>query len=454
MCHAEAPGGRVAAAVRPIGDVSPFQQLQAASTIFYSPLCAERLPQRVLFRIEDECPPAAGTDAARLSMKLAVAKEIAAGERRVALVPESVKKLATAGFRVTIERGAGEWAHFSDAAYLDAGATIEHRNEELFGDADMMLKLGVPLRGAEPAKHEVDMMRPGSMLLSSLMPTRNTDVVVALAERGITALSTDTIPRSTRAQSMDTLSAMANIAGYKGALIAALELNRYAPMLTTAAGTILPAKFFIIGAGVAGLQAIATAKRLGASVSATDVRPEVKEQIESVGAKYVGIDLKSNTSAGGGYARELSEDDKARQRQLLAEQCEVSNAVITTALIGGVFAPKLITREMVRRMQPGAVIVDLAAEGGGNCELSRPGETVIESGVQIIAPLNLPATMPTDASVLWSRNLTNFLLAFWKDKAFQLDLDDEIMRGAVITHQGEILHPRTKEAVAAAQAAR
>lgn len=379
-------------------------------------------------------------------MKLGVPRELARGEKRVALVPESVKKLTQAGFGVLVEHGAGERAYFPDKTYLEAGATVERDPGRLFGEADCVLKVGTPLSG-DP-RDEVSLMRSGQMLLSSLMPTRNPGVVKGLMERGVTSFSTDTIPRTTRAQAMDTLSAMASIAGYKGALMAAMELSRYAPMLTTAAGTVLPAKFFVIGAGVAGLQAIATARRIGATVSATDVRPEVKEQIESVGAKYVGIQLKNNASAGGGYAAELTEEDKARQRELLAEQCALSHAVITTALIRGVHAPKLISAEIVRRMKPGAVIIDLAAEGGGNCELSRPGETVEEGGVRIVAPLNLPSTMATDASILWSRNVTNFLLAFWKDKAFKVDMDDEIMRGAVITHQGSIVHPWVKEAVA------
>jgi len=262
---------------------------------------------------------------------------------------------------------------------------------------------------------------------------------------------------------MDTLSSMANIAGYKGVLLAAVELPRYFPMLMTAAGTVMPAKVFVIGAGVAGLQAIATAKRLGAQVFATDVRPEVKEQIESVGAKYVGIELKQSAAAGGGYAKELSEEDKARQKQMLAEQCAVSDVVITTALIGGVFAPKLISAEMVKTMKPGSIIVDLAADGGGNCELSRPGflrpltpdpsplngegGITTAHGVKIIAPLNLPASVPNHASLLWSRNLTSFLLAFWKEKNFQFDLNDEILRGSLITHQGEVMHAKTKELI-------
>jgi NAD(P) transhydrogenase subunit alpha len=247
---------------------------------------------------------------------------------------------------------------------------------------------------------------------------------------------------------MDTLSSMANIAGYKSVLLAAVELNRYFPMLTTAAGMVFPAKVFVIGAGVAGLQAIATARRLGANVVATDVRPEVKEQIESVGAKYVGIDLAESASAGGGYARELSGEDRQRQAELLAQECAQSDVVITTALIGGVFAPTLISRETVSRMKRGAVIVDLAADGGGNCELSQPGRTVQVNGITILAPLNLPATVPFHASLLFSRNLTAFVQAFKKDAAFVLDPSDEIQQGALITHRGEVTHAPTREALA------
>lgn len=379
-------------------------------------------------------------------MKLGVPRELAEGEKRVALVPESIRKLAAAGIQVAVEQGAGEAAHFRDADFEAAGARIERDPAALFGESEFIVKAGVPILGGAAGRHEVALMTPGAKLLTSLVPARNVEVVRALAGRPVTAFSTDAIPRTTRAQAMDTLSSMANIAGYRGALIAATELGKYAPMLMTAAGTILPAKFFVIGAGVAGLQAIATAKRLGASVVATDVRPEVKEQIESVGAKFVGVELGQSAEAGGGYAKELSEDDKARQGRLIAEQCAAADAVITTALIGGVFAPRLITEDMVRGMKPGSVIVDLAAEGGGNCELSRPGETVVAHGVKIIAPLNLPSSMATHASTLWSRNLTNFLLAFWKDKAFHLDLNDEILRGALVTHGGEILHPQAKRA--------
>jgi len=383
-------------------------------------------------------------------MKIAVLKETRPGERRVGLVPESCKKLIQAGYAIGVESGAGAAAFFSDEAYKDVGATIESDAAALLGSADFVITVNAPSTGENGRRNEVAMLRPDSLLLGSLMPLRHPAAMQTLAERRVTAFSTDAIPRISRAQAMDTLSSMANIAGYKGVLLAATELNKYFPLFMTAAGMVPSAKVFVIGAAVAGLQAIATAKRLGANVTATDVRPEVKEQIESVGAKYVGIQLKQDAAGAGGYARDLSEEDKARQKELLAEHVASSNAVITTALIGGVFAPKLITAEMVRRMKPGSVIVDLAAEGGGNCELSRPGETVVEHGVRIAAPLNLPATMPTDASLLWSRNVTNFLLAFWKDNAFQLDLNDEILRGAAITHAGEVLHPKTKEALARA----
>ena len=375
-------------------------------------------------------------------MRIAVSQETAPGERRVALVPESCKKLVQAGYEVSVEADAGRAAGYSDAAYREAGATIETDRAALVSDADILLKVG------PPARDEAGWLRAGAIYLGSLMPLRHLAAVRALAARQVTAFATDAIPRTTRAQSMDTLSSMANIAGYKGVLLAAVELNKYFPMFMTAAGMVPPAKVFVIGAGVAGLQAIATAKRLGAHVTATDVRPEVKEQIESVGGKYVGIELKESAAAGGGYAKELSEEDKTRQREILAAQVAQSDVVVTTALIGGVFAPRLITADMVRAMHPGAVIVDLAADGGGNCELARPGETVEEGGVTILAPLNLPASLPLHASLLFSRNLTAFLLAFTKDKAFQLDLNDDIQQGALITHAGEVRHARTREALA------
>jgi NAD(P) transhydrogenase subunit alpha len=379
-------------------------------------------------------------------MRIGVPRETSAGERRVALVPESCKKLIQAGYTIAVEAGAGNAAGFPDPGYRDVGVAVEADAQAMLGSADLVLKVNPPIR-RDAGGDEVEWMRPSTIYVGSLMPLRNLDVVEALASRRITAFSTDAIPRTTRAQAMDTLSSMANISGYKGALLAAIQIDKYFPMLMTAAGMVPPAKVFVIGAGVAGLQAIATARRLGANVFATDVRPEVKEQIESVGGKYVGIELQDSAAAGGGYAKELTEEDKTRQRELLAAQCAQSDAVITTALIGGVFAPRLITAEMVRSMRPGAVILDLAADGGGNCELSRPGETVMVDGVVIEAPLNLPATMPLHASLLFSRNLTAFVQTFTTDKNFRLDLTDDIQRDAVITHGGAVTHARTRDAL-------
>ncbi len=383
-------------------------------------------------------------------MKIAVPREREKGERRVALVPESVKKLVQAGAEVLVEAGAGEAAAFPDASYKEAGATVVGDFAQLLGAADLVLKVHAPLP-LEDSRHEADLLRPGSLLLASLFPTRSLDAVSRLARGNITSFSSDCIPRITRAQAMDTLSSQANITGYRGALLGALELGKYFPMFMTAAGTTLAAKVFVIGAGVAGLQAIATVRRLGATVTATDVRPEVKEQIESVGAKYVGIDLKQSASAGSGYARELSAEDRAQQARLLADQCALVDVVITTALIGGVFAPKLLDDSIVARMRPGSVIVDLGADGGGNCTKSRPGERVSVSGVTILAPTNLPATMPHHASLLFSRNLYNFVTAFWNKEARALNLDwnDDIIKGCLVTREGKVVHGPTEKALAA-----
>ena len=379
-------------------------------------------------------------------MRIAVPRETSPGERRVALVPESCKKLIQAGYAISVESGAGDAAGYPEASYREAGVGFESDPATLLGSADLVLKVTAPAT-SRGGRDEAGWMRPGSIYVGSLMPLRNLDAVRALAARKITAFSTDAIPRTTRAQAMDTLSSMANISGYKGVLLAATALNRYFPMLMTAAGMVRPAKVFVIGAGVAGLQAIATARRLGATVTATDVRPEVKEQIESVGAKYVGIELKESAVAGGGYAKELSDEDRRRQSQLLAEECAQSDVVITTALIGGVFAPRLISADTVKTMKPGSLVVDLAADGGGNCELSKPGETVEADGVTILAPLNLPATMAFHASLLFSRNLTAFIQAFTKDRAFELDLNDDIQKGALIAHNGEVVQERTRDAL-------
>ncbi len=374
-------------------------------------------------------------------MKIGVVREIRDGERRVALVPESCGKLVKVGIRVAVESGAGEAAFFPDRSFVEAGATIESDAAGLLGSADFVLKVAPPAANPALATHEADLMREEAMLLGTLLPGRHPDVVERLAARKITAFATDRIPRISRAQSMDTLSSMANIAGYKAVLIAANALPRYFPMLMTAAGTVLPARVFVIGAGVAGLQAIATAKRLGAAVEATDTRPAVKEQVESLGARFAGVATDESAQDAAGYARELSPEFHRKQAALIAERCAAADVVIATALIGGVMAPRLITAEMVRAMKPGSVIVDAAADGGGNCELTRPGETVTEGRVTICGPVNLPSEVPWHASTLYSRNLTAFVLAFWKDGRFRIDLDDAIIRGALVTHRGEVFPP-------------
>jgi NAD(P) transhydrogenase subunit alpha len=374
-------------------------------------------------------------------MKIAVVKETRAGERRVALVPESVKKLTGKGMEVVVERGAGAPAYFDDAAYEAVGAKLESDAAALLAAADFVLMV------QPPTVAQAQQMRAGAKLLATLTPTRNTDVVQALTEQKVSAFSTDAIPRTTRAQSMDTLSSMANIAGYKAVLIAASHLPKYFPMFMTAAGTIFSAKVFIIGAGVAGLQAIATARRLGATVVATDTRREVAEQIQSLGGKFAGVESEEDAATTSGYAKELSQDFYKKQSELIAKQCAANDVVITTALIGGVKAPKLISADMVKHMQPGSVIVDLAATAGGNCELTEPGQTVEKHGVTIAAPLNLPSEMPLHGSTLYSRNLTTFLLEFWKDNEFKLDLEDEIIAGALITHDGAVRHEPTKRAL-------
>lgn len=380
-------------------------------------------------------------------MRLAIPKEMVPGERRVALVPETCKKLVKAGVQVAVEAGAGASAYFSDDDFKSAGATVEGDVGALLSSADFVFKVQHPIERHGGASHEVDLLKPGCILLTTLYPTRNLDAVRRLAERRISSFATDCIPRTTRAQTMDVLSSMANIAGYKGVVMAADQLAKYFPMFMTAAGTVLAARVFVIGAGVAGLQAIATAKRLGGTVEATDTRPVVKEQVESVGAKFVGVQTSESAQDAGGYAKELSKDFYEKQAQLISDRCAANDVVVTTALIGGVKAPKLITEDMVKRMKPGSVIVDLAAEGGGNCTLSEPGRTVEKYGVKILAPLNIPAQMPLHASTLYSRNLTAFVTAFLKDGAFTLDLSDEIQKGAVVTHDGQILHAGAKEAL-------
>ncbi|MDQ3044987.1 MAG: Re/Si-specific NAD(P)(+) transhydrogenase subunit alpha, partial [Chloroflexota bacterium] len=385
---------------------------------------------------------APATDAGRLT--IGVPKETAPGERRVAMIPDAVPKLIAAGARVIVQAGAGEGAFIADEAFTEAGATLVPDAATLNNQADVILKVQAPKIGGD-ANDEMSTYRPGTTLIAFLQPLVNHDLVNALAAGQITSFSMDSIPRTTRAQSIDALSSMSTISGYKAAVLAADHLGKLMPLLMTAAGTIAPAKALIVGAGVAGLQAIATARRLGAVVEAYDTRPVVKEQVESLGAKFVDIDTgATDTQDAGGYAKEASADVIQRQQQVLADHAAKSDIVITTALVPGKPAPKLISEETVQAMRPGSVIVDLASEMGGNCELTVPGETVIRYGVTIIGLINLPSSLPVHASQMYSRNVQNLLALMLKDGRLDPLVDDDIVRGTCITHGGEVVHAATR----------
>ena len=363
-------------------------------------------------------------------MIVSVPKESAPGETRVALVPEVADRLVKAGLEITVEAGAGASAHHPDPEYVEAGAQV--------GDGwsgEVVAKV------ASPSAEEIGRLGQGSVLIGFLQPLTASESVRALADAGVTSFAMEAIPRITRAQSMDALSSQATVSGYRAALIAAQELPRFFPMLTTAAGTVRPAKVLVLGAGVAGLQAIATARRLGAIVQAFDVRSAVKEQIESLGARFLELDLGlEDAESAGGYARQLTDEEQAKQRDLLSIEIGKMDAVISTAAVPGRRAPLLVTEQAVRNMRPGSVIVDLAAETGGNCELTEPGETVVKEDVTIAGPLNLPASMPDHASSLYSRNVQSLLELMVKEGELTLDFDDEVLAGACITRDGEIVH--------------
>jgi H+-translocating NAD(P) transhydrogenase subunit alpha len=362
-------------------------------------------------------------------MKVGVAKETAAGERRVALVPDTVRRLTEDGVEVVVEEGAGDTASFPDPAFSAAGARIV-RN--VYAEADLLCKV------QKPSAEEIDRLREGQVLVGLLQPLVEPELLRALAERRVTAFSMDSIPRITRAQPMDALSSQSTVAGYKAALLAAGHLGKFFPMLTTAAGTIPPARVLVLGAGVAGLQAIATARRLGAVVSGFDVRPVVKEQVESLGATFLELDVEGAEGVGG-YAVALAEDQHAREQELIARHVAESDAVVTTALVPGRAAPVLITEEAVAAMRPGSVIVDLAAEAGGNCALTEPGKTVVRDGVTIVGETNVPSTMPLHASQMYSRNVGALLNHLIVDGELVLDFEDEITRETCVTHEGRTL---------------
>ncbi|NET49954.1 MAG: Re/Si-specific NAD(P)(+) transhydrogenase subunit alpha [Merismopedia sp. SIO2A8] len=380
-------------------------------------------------------------------MKIAVAKETESGERRVALTPDVVSRLVKKGLSISVESGAGEAAFFSNEDYRAAGASVIDDRVALWGDADIVLKVQPPTALGHEAS-ELKYLKSGAVLISFLNPFSEPDAIQAIASHNVTAFSMELIPRTTRAQSMDALSSQASLAGYKAVLMAAAELPKFFPMLTTAAGTIRPAKVFIMGAGVAGLQAIATARRLGAVVEAFDIRPEVKEQVQSLGAKFVEVSLQEETAGGGGYAKELSEDAKAQSRELVASHVNNADVVITTAQVPGKKAPLLVTAEMVSKMKPGAVIVDLAANQGGNCAYTEAGRTVSHHGVTIIGPENTPASVPIHASQMYAKNLQALLQLLVQDGELNLDFDDDIIDAACLTHDRKIRNQRIREALA------
>ena len=382
-------------------------------------------------------------------MKVGVARETAAGERRVALVPEALGKLTAAGLEILVEAGAGDGAAIPDQAFADAGATVVP-TAGLYAGADVVLRV------QKPAGGEVTSLRRGQAVVGLLSPLLDPGLMQSLASAGVTAVSLDAIPRTlSRAQTMDALSSQANVGGYKAVLIAANTYPRYFPLLTTAAGTAKPANVLILGIGVAGLQAIGTAKRLGAVVHAYDVRPETREQAESLGAKFVKLKTTIDATGAGGYARELTAEERAAQQAELNEAIGGMDVVITTAQVPGRKPPVLVTAAAVERMKPGSVIVDMAATAlGGNCELSKAGETTVTpNGVTIVAPDNLPASMPSGASAFYARNISSLLLGMVKDGALNLDFEDEVTKATVITHGGEILSDPVKKLLEPAPAA-
>ncbi|MGK7948006.1 MAG: Re/Si-specific NAD(P)(+) transhydrogenase subunit alpha [Xenococcaceae cyanobacterium] len=378
-------------------------------------------------------------------MKIAVAKENELGELRVAQVPDTVSRLVKQGFEVWVEKGAGLGAGYDDAAYETAGAKIIADPALIWGETDIVLKVNPPAK--RDGLSEIDWLKPGATLISFLNPLGEPTIVQQLAQKQVTAFSMELIPRSTRAQSMDALSSQANIAGYKSVLLAAASLPRIFPMMTTAAGTIPPAKVLVLGAGVAGLQAIATARRLGAVVEAFDIRPTVKEEVQSVGAKFIEINLEEDTTAEGGYAKQVGSDTQELIRQGLSTYIAKADVVITTAQVPGKPAPLLITEETVAQMKPGSVIVDLAAETGGNCACSEAGKNVTYEGVTIISPINLPATVPINTSQMYAKNLLNLVKHLAKDGELQLNFDDDITNSACVTYGGEIRNERVKDAL-------
>jgi NAD(P) transhydrogenase subunit alpha len=388
-------------------------------------------------------------------VKIGVAKEIGPNERRVAATPDSVRKIKAAGHDVLVESGAGAGAYLEDSAYQEAGASIAAGPADLWAQSEAVLKIQPPLPHPSLGKHEADLVNEGATLICMLRPLSHVEVVRTLAKRRVTSFSMDMMPRTTRAQSMDALSSMSTIAGYKAVLIAADTLPRLFPMLVTAAGTIAPSRVLIVGAGVAGLQAIATARRLGAVVEAYDVRPAVKEEVESLGAAFVGPELReSEAQDAQGYAKPLSAEAQKQGMRMLHERAVLADVIITTARVPGLPAPRLIPADVVARMKPGSTIVDLAADMGGNCELTQPGETVVRHNVTIHGPVRLASTVPVHATQMYSRNITAFLLHLTKEGKLHFDWADDITSGTCVTRDGEIVHAPTRVRAEGAATAR
>jgi H+-translocating NAD(P) transhydrogenase subunit alpha len=373
-------------------------------------------------------------------LNIGVPKEIASGETRVALIPSLVAGLIRDNHQVFVEQGAGSASACPDEAYQKAGAKIVPDAATLYASADMVLKVNPPMQHPTLNKHEAELLREGSVYIGFLAPTLNVETVQTFKRRNITAFSMEFVPRITRAQSMDALSSMATVAGYKAVLIAAEHIGKMFPLLMTAAGTVPPATVLILGAGVAGLQAIATAKRLGAKVEAFDPRPAVKEQVKSLGAAFVEMEMPKDAETAGGYAKELSPEFIKKEMEAISARLPKVNIVISTAQVFGKRAPLLMTADMVKLLPPGSVIVDLAAEQGGNCELTEAGKSVVKHGVTIIGAVNLPATIPIDASQMYARNVNNLFRQLYQSKEKGLDFEDEITKGACITHHGAVVN--------------
>ncbi|MCX6275927.1 MAG: Re/Si-specific NAD(P)(+) transhydrogenase subunit alpha [Bacteroidetes bacterium] len=376
-------------------------------------------------------------------MKIGVPKETKERERRVALVPESVKVLIKAGFEVLIQSNAGLSSYFDDASYTDAGAQIIADNKSLYAAADILLKVNAP------SPEEISWMKPDAVLISFLFAATSPQVVEACVKQGISAFSMDAIPRISRAQKMDVLSSQANLAGYKAVIIGAAALGKIFPLLMTAAGTIKPSKVLIMGAGVAGLQAIATAKRLGAIVEVSDIRPETKEQVESLGGKFITVEGDSSIKLEGGYVKGVSEEFLKKQQEVITKHVSEADLVITTALIPGKKAPVLITEDMVKKMKRGSVIVDMAVEQGGNCPLSEMNKTVEKNGVIIIGESNIPSLLPLNASELYAKNIITFLTHLATKDGFKWEMEEEITKGSLIVHKGQAVHPSVVKTVTA-----